>query len=186
MINDDAILVPCHAGGFISGGDIPIDAEAHKKANMKNLFEHIKQKHYSLTINKKKVLSIDKICRLCETKEINNGIEYASLAELFNWQERQSKSLINCARIYEFTSYEWWFPLWDSHFMYFWQNLPLKYRKNKILFIFLKFFFIVFFLILHKINFVNLVLDKRLLIWNFNALIRLFSSFMVALESVSS
>lgn len=54
-----------------------------------------------------------------------------SLFGFYEWQERQSKFLVNAVRVYDFYGYDWWLPLWDAEFMSFWQNVPLELRKGK-------------------------------------------------------
>ena len=41
---------------------------------------------------------------------------------------------MNSARDYEFWGFDWWFPFWDSEYMLFWEKIPLKLRKNKLLY----------------------------------------------------
>ena len=54
-----------------------------------------------------------------------------SLFSFFEWQERQSKFLINSVRSYEFYGFDWWLPLWDAEFMEFWREVPLLLRQGK-------------------------------------------------------
>jgi len=54
-----------------------------------------------------------------------------ALFSFFEWQERQSKFLINSARVYDFYGFDWWLPLWDAEFMRFWQTVPLALRRGK-------------------------------------------------------
>ena len=39
--------------------------------------------------------------------------------------------ICNSVRVYEFYGYDWWIPLWDKEFMYFWEKVPLRLRKGR-------------------------------------------------------
>ena len=58
----------------------------------------------------------------------------ADIFKKWDWQERQAKFIVNSVRVYEYWGYNWWLPFWDNDFMYFWQKIPLIYRKNKLLY----------------------------------------------------
>ena len=134
LIDKKAIIVPGHTGDFISGGHIPESAFPTKKASNRDLIKSIKTKHYFLTWDPDLNLPFweKRILELFDTKtSVENGYEFANLSEQWNWQERQSKFIVNCARIYEFWGYNWWFPFWDNEFMLFWEKVPLIYRKDK-------------------------------------------------------
>ncbi|MCY1237684.1 hypothetical protein D9M72_503920 [compost metagenome] len=60
------------------------------------------------------------------------AISFANLYELWDWQERQSKYIVNSVRVYEQFSLNWWLPLWDSEFLEFWQLIPLQLRKGRL------------------------------------------------------
>lgn len=57
--------------------------------------------------------------------------EVASALDLWAWQERHAKFIINSVRAYEFWGYEWRIPLWDNDAMTFWRNIPLALRVRR-------------------------------------------------------
>ncbi|WP_172967037.1 asparagine synthase C-terminal domain-containing protein [Halosegnis rubeus] len=54
----------------------------------------------------------------------------ASAYERWDWRERQAKR-IRSTPAYEHAGFDWWFPLWDTSIMEFWQSVPLEHRRNK-------------------------------------------------------
>jgi asparagine synthase (glutamine-hydrolysing) len=138
VITSDAVFVPGHTGDFISGGHIPFDASSDTKACMADLVHAILRNHYSSVrsrnLNKIKNSWKNRIIKNCEIQEIIDGYGYADAFEKWEWQERQAKFIVNSVRVYEFWGFDWWLPFWDNDFMLYWQNIPLKYRKNKILY----------------------------------------------------
>ena len=66
---------------------------------------------------------------------VTNAEEAAALFQLWEWQERHSKFIVNSVRAYEFWGYEWRLPLWDKAHAAYWQRIPLHVRRGKRLFI---------------------------------------------------
>ncbi|MCL2063908.1 MAG: hypothetical protein FWG98_06010 [Candidatus Cloacimonetes bacterium] len=151
LIDKDAVFTPGHTGDFISGGHIPIQAHLCKKANIKILVNEIKNRHYSLIYTNSNFIQFkdnnahiktkqqkqfweNRIITLCEINDIKDAYDFYNITEMWNWQERQAKFIVNSARDYEYWGYDWWFPFWDSDYMLFWQQIPLVFRKNKLLY----------------------------------------------------
>lgn len=53
----------------------------------------------------------------------------------FEWQERQSKFLVNSIKVYEYFCFDWWIPLYDQEFLCIWQKAPLPFRSDKTFYI---------------------------------------------------
>jgi asparagine synthase (glutamine-hydrolysing) len=138
VIASDAVFVPGHSGDFPAGSHIPFDANPDTKACMADLVHAILRSHYSQVwsrkLNKVKYSWKDRIIKNCEAQEITDGYGYADAFEKWDWQERQAKFIVNSVRVYEFWGFDWWLPFWDNDFMLYWENIPLQYRKNKILY----------------------------------------------------
>ena len=67
------------------------------------------------------------------TNDREGGLERdlrACFAE-FEWQERQSKYLVNSVRLFESFGYDWWMPLWDLEFTGFWRHAPRAVVTDK-------------------------------------------------------
>ena len=143
-LHKDDIIINGNSGDFISGGHAPKDL-IKKSKNIdllfNEVFEHHYKKHYSLwenLLNKenKKVIKIklfNQIKKNIEDKDINFMAH--GIAEFLEYQNRQTKYVINSQRIYEFYNLKWQLPLWDKSFIKFWSDVPLKYKINQKLYV---------------------------------------------------
>ena len=50
------------------------------------------------------------------------------ILEYLEFENRQTKYVVNCQRIYDFYNLNWLLPLWDKSFIKFWEQVPLKYK----------------------------------------------------------
>ena len=88
------------------------------------------QKHYSLwkiLLNKKNKSIIkntlyDQLKSSINSK--NNLTEYGIL-ELLEYENRQTKHVVNGQRIYDYYKLDWLLPLWNNSFIKFWQRYPI-------------------------------------------------------------
>lgn len=138
LIKSDAVFCPGHTGDFVAGSHIPDSAEV-KKVSENVLLQLIVISHYclaSLSLKESHFVNNwrDRIKNSCEYENIVTGVDLANYYEKWDWQERQSKFIVNSLRVYEFYGFSWWIPFGDSQFMYFWEKLPLQYRLYKTLY----------------------------------------------------
>ncbi len=136
LINNDAIFVPGHIIGFISGSTIPQEAFYLHKFNENMFVSAILNKHYSLISLSNTFFTGNekwqkRIKSFLEKEKVRSGEALADVCEKWGWQERQSKYIINSVRVYEYWGYDW-FLFNDSDLFNFWLNTPLKLRKGKI------------------------------------------------------
>ena len=54
--------------------------------------------------------------------------------EIWEFDERQVKFIVQGQRIYDYFGFDWHLPLWDGEFTRFWSEMPLNFRKNKSLY----------------------------------------------------
>jgi len=142
-INEDDVIINGNSGDFISGGHAPTKAITRGK-NITTVFEEIFEqhylKHYSLWqkfLDKKNKNIIKKQLYNQIKNNINDTDEYFmahGIAEFLEYQNRQTKYVINSQRIYEYYNLKWQLPLWDKSFIKFWSDVPLKYKKNQMLY----------------------------------------------------
>jgi len=57
------------------------------------------------------------------------------LFDQFGLSERQSKMIVNSARVYEHHGYEWRLPYWDADLVEFFMELPVEWRIGKKLYL---------------------------------------------------
>ena len=134
---DDAIVVNGQTGDFVSGGHIPA-ALMQSDIHPDTLFSAIAGKHFSLWNSLKTSSRLDELRERVFTQlDLPAGgtldREHAvALYEQFEFDERQSKYVINGQRNYEFLGLDWSLPLWDSALVEFWRNVPveLKFRQK--------------------------------------------------------
>ena len=137
FIEPEDVIINGNSGDFISGGHINKNVLSSKvsKKNINIVINSHYSKHYSLwdTLKTAPNKSIIKK-RLLD--QINSGnIKKAStlygILEFLEYENRQTKYVINCQRIYEFYNLNWLLPLWSKSFINFWEGVPLYYKLNQ-------------------------------------------------------
>lgn len=133
VIKPDAVFAPGHC---CVTGYIPPDIY-DKKINNNYFCKNIIKTHFNgrpFSLNR--TLNIEMVKKtLCDNKQIESINDAASEIMRFNWQERQAKYITNSVRVYEQFDFDWWLPLWDQEFMMPWEEVPLRYRLNRSLYI---------------------------------------------------
>ncbi len=136
------MIVNGNSGDFISGGHLPALSKKWKKENRidkitETIFDEHYKKHYSLwktlkTKNNKKIIKkeISKQIKSFKIK-LNNKIAPEGIYELLEYENRQSKYVINFQRVYDFYNIKWALPLWNSSFIKFWSTVPPKYKLKQ-------------------------------------------------------
>lgn len=131
----DCLFVPGHSGDFVAGSHIPANAFERTSFTLDDAADAVFSKHYGLAPLKffetSRLIWAERIRDRMERDGITAAWQYADVFEKWDWQERQAKYICNSIRVYEFFGFSWWMPFWDKEFIYFWQNTPLKLRKNR-------------------------------------------------------
>ncbi|MEI6610527.1 MAG: asparagine synthetase B family protein [Deltaproteobacteria bacterium] len=138
-LKQEAVFVPGHSGDMVSGSHIPKNAEPGKNASLDDLVQSLVSRHNLTPWNRNSIERFNKwyarIIYCTEVTTVKRGEDFANWVEKWDWQERQAKFIINSSRAYEFWGYDWYLPLWDRDFMFFWQRIPLRLRKEQSLYI---------------------------------------------------
>ena len=132
IIPSDSIIVNGQTGDFISGNHI---VEIINNKNFYNVAEKFLDKHYKIwNILKnengpfiKKSLKI-RFNKLRLNSSYNNILEFFESVE---FEDRQSKYVMNGQRTYDFLGYEWRLPLWDKLYLEFWEKVEVKYKLKQ-------------------------------------------------------
>ncbi|WP_414730301.1 asparagine synthase-related protein [Zhongshania aliphaticivorans] len=136
LIDKDAVVVPGHSGDFVAGSHIPSFVFDEKSHHKENLYSTIIKDHLSnapstdMAIVSAGIL-VERIKNRIGIPFDGSDVEFANLYELWDWQERQSKYIVNSVRVYEQFGLSWWMPLWDLEFVQFWEKIPLIFRENR-------------------------------------------------------
>lgn len=136
-IPEDSVFVPGHSADFIAGSHITnVYNSFGKISGEKNLVKAILSYHYNLYRWPKEDCDLfkERIFSTLEEIHYETFEKLADAFELWDWQERQAKFIVNSVRVYEFWGYDWLIPLWDKELMDFFAKVPLEYRLNKVLY----------------------------------------------------
>ncbi len=125
VIEKDALFLPGHTGDFVSGGHLSGETARADELSLPEIALSIYQKHYQLDRVPPNHELLQRILLGC--KDLIGDMPNCTVEDLkdaWNWQERQSKFIVNSNRYYEFFQLEWWLPFWQREFVYFWLQVP--------------------------------------------------------------
>ncbi len=142
IINSNNIILNGNTGDFISGGHLPrLNNNLNlKKERLKDIFDYILKKHFSLWenhFNNKQKKIIKKMILESLPKSFNNlnKKEEYKIYEYFEFLNRQSNYVIQGQRVYDFLNIKWELPLWHDSYLEFWNRVPYKLKLNQELYI---------------------------------------------------
>ena len=132
LISDKSTFVNGQTGDFITGAQIPYTFGQKMVQNF--FFEKIKTKNFYLW---KELESLNAEVHINDhfknfLKFNEKKLSFEDLFEIWNFEERQVKYIINGQRAYEFFDFRWFLPFWDGELIKFWNSVPfeLKYNLN--------------------------------------------------------
>ncbi|MCK5297020.1 MAG: asparagine synthase [Alphaproteobacteria bacterium] len=134
----EAVIMNGQSGDYITGAHIPESLYSKTSLTMDDFYKAVETKHFSLwddlkekpeniSIIKKRVL--DLLPNL--PKDISDYEKICTYYESWEWQERQSKLVVNGQRIYEHFGLKWVMPLWDGELMNFWEIMPIHLKTEQ-------------------------------------------------------
>lgn len=132
-IPPDALLVPGHTGDFVSGGHLPAKPEQAKTIDA--LLIAVRTRHfvYGKSCDGNVLSALRRQLQADLNVALERQVHPVSVAECWNWRERQAKFIVNSNRYYDYFQLDWWMPLWDLPMLEFWQQVPLQQRQHKTL-----------------------------------------------------
>ena len=134
FVPDDAIFVNGQSGDYITGNHISKTWTEDKKFTSEDFFQILLKKHYDLwqSLNTQNNFTIikNRIIELLPSdwKTAKNGIEWATLEEIWEYDARQICLVANGQRSYDFFGYDWEMPLWEKELVDFCETLPLDQK----------------------------------------------------------
>lgn len=129
----NSVFVPGHSGDMLAGSHIPRHyLDNSKKYDSETFLADSLKKHYNLwewphELELEQIFK-EKIKESTAGLKIKDNDTCANAIEFLDFNERQTKFIINSVRAYEFFGYEWRVPLWDGELINFFLKVPLKYR----------------------------------------------------------
>lgn len=129
VVSPDAVVINGQSGDFITGGHIPRTALEN---DLNGTIDYIIKKHFSLNVG-----AVCNSLRECLIKYFNNECKspddysIASTYETWEWEERQSKYVVNGQLIYDWLGLDWELPFWENELMDFWATVPVEKKINQ-------------------------------------------------------
>lgn len=133
---DDAVIINGQSGDFITGGHVPAP-ERFVAGSAVEFFDVLSAKHFRLWRDAPaKAYEPDlraKALGIAGFEEGRDGgfQEWASRYELWEWQERQCKYVVNGQRKYDFLGLRWELPLWEKEYLEFWRDIPARRKAGQ-------------------------------------------------------
>ena len=138
-VSDDAVFVTGISGDFIAGNHLKFLFNPRYHEDPQDFAGAMIKKHYSMWDDRVTAPGVrDAIDRRIE--ETLRGFpratdeDMARMYDYWEWQERQTKHIVNSVRIYEFFGYSWGFPLWDRALVDFWKPIPMPLKLDQYLY----------------------------------------------------
>ena len=135
LIPSDSIFIPGHSGDLLGGSQfIKVIPNNLKSLKIPNLILKEKFNHNKISNKSKSIIKIS-INRLLSDFDNNyqNKIPY-SVFEDFDIKEKISKIIFKDSSGYTYRGYEHRFPYWDKELLTFFKNVPVEYKKMKVLY----------------------------------------------------
>jgi asparagine synthase (glutamine-hydrolysing) len=139
----DALIVNGTNGDFISGDSASrclIDKAGSIDDQLHHILDQYIHKHHALwacLLSEHQPKQI-----MCLLKQEVSGYALPDLNhetmhgiyERLEFENRQSKYILDGQRSYEALDLEWWLPLWDKEYLDFWESVPLSDKLNQSLY----------------------------------------------------
>ncbi len=139
----DTIVVNGQSGDFIAGNHVPaslFENAGSVAARRERVIAALMAKHFKhwtalatparlATIAGRLAMEIEAIGGMPASPGADHGIY-----EYCEFQDRQSKYVVNGQRTYEYFELDWRLPLWDRAYLDFWAKAPLAAKKRESLY----------------------------------------------------
>lgn len=141
ILPEKSVIIPAHTGDFISGGHIPRTIYDYEM-KLESAVGYIFQKHFMLwkTINfnyRKRDCNYlkERIMSQIDKYKVDSHEDIAKIIELYDWQERQAKFIIQFINVYKLFGFPFELPLWSNDLIQFFIKIPLDLKYGKKLYI---------------------------------------------------
>jgi asparagine synthase (glutamine-hydrolysing) len=148
FIPANSVMVPGHSADFLAGSHIPNAWDRQRRGgyNAQKVLQAVSDYHHVLHFpgdafkatrfhcDEPISWALGRIAGVLppfpDAKEFDLSCA-VDIFELWDWQERQAKFIVNSVRVYDYFQLDWWLPLWDGQFVDFWQQVPIELRLRK-------------------------------------------------------
>jgi len=140
LVSPDTVFIPGIFLGFLFGGRTPLALGQMEHPNKEMVCRAIFQNNYKFwRLNEHPAdgygigqeVFLDRIQRIISANHCESPESAADAYEMWEWQERQAKSIANVVRTYDYWGYSWYQPSVDSKLINLGMDLPLRYRLGK-------------------------------------------------------
>ncbi len=132
MISRDSVVIPGHTLDFISGGHLNnLLMKGNNQFN--SVIETIKSNNYNLYRTKNFEFEKDLLnyFNIKDKNRIISNVTACNYYENWNYNERQTKYIVNSIRTYDYYGLEWFLPFWDFNLINVFQSLPLEKKFQR-------------------------------------------------------
>jgi len=139
LIKKDAIIITGNGGDYISGLHLSGFLKQKIKGK-KNIYDYILDRHFNLWNNKdfslrKEITLLIQNQKKIYEKKFAKKLNFNDFYELYEYDNRQSKYVVNINRVAEFFGFGWRMPLLDKRFINFWNYVPDKFKIDQKLYV---------------------------------------------------
>lgn len=127
-ISENTLFLPGHSGDMVAGSHLLSGMEYFK--SKKDTAIKILRKNGKQIYGGKKTRKFN--ISLIEENIMPGEFNYShSTHDNWNITQRQSKQIVNSAKVWDFFGFEYYLPLWDNDFADFCLSMPFEFRVNK-------------------------------------------------------
>ncbi len=132
LIPDDSI--------FVTGHTVAMPVKPMLKGDLKRMemaIDDVLVRNYNISGQSINDSALLQECREHIADFLGDMSQYEdrhSAYESWDYNNRQSKLLVQVVRNYEYRGFSWWLPLHDKEFVDFWSRMPYEYRFEKTIF----------------------------------------------------
>ena len=140
---EDAVVVNGQSGDFIAGNHIPeslFDPTGTLEQRLDRIVQALIEKHFKHWRSLRtpdRMAAIDRLLRRSIASlnvwPVDPGRDHG-VYEYVEYQDRQSKYVVNGQRVYEYFGLAWRLPLWERAYLNFWETAPLAAKKGETLY----------------------------------------------------
>lgn len=133
IIDKNSVIIPGHTMDFIAGNHIKKEL-LEKKVSLETVKNVIYSDNYNLYKGNINIFN-NKLKKIIGVKDFVGYVtkeEACNYLENWDFEERQTKFIVNSIRTYDYHFLEWYLPFWDRELVNFFKKLPidLKYERK--------------------------------------------------------